>query len=51
MWQKLKPKKPNITTTMILKPNITTTMILKPNIAIVIEPHSKIHITAREVDN
>jgi hypothetical protein len=41
MWQNLKPK----------KPNIATTMILEPNVAIVIKTHSEVHIITREVDN
>jgi hypothetical protein len=41
MWQKLKPK----------KPNITTTMILEPNVAIMIETHFEVHTIAREVNN
>ncbi len=41
MWQKLKPEKPNITTKQISEPSVT----------IVVETHSKLDITAIEVDN
>jgi hypothetical protein len=41
MWQKLMPKKPNITTKVILKLNVTT----------MIKTHSKVDTTAIEVDN
>ncbi len=41
MWQKLKPKKPNITTKVILKPNVAT----------MVETHYKVDITTLEVDN
>jgi hypothetical protein len=41
MWQKLKPKKPNITSKVILKPSVT----------IVVKTHSEVDITAIEVNN
>jgi len=41
MWQKLKPK----------KPNIATKQISKPSVAIMVETHSKLHIIAIEVNN
>jgi len=41
MWQKLKPK----------KPNITTQVIPKSNVAIVVETHSKLDIATIKVDN
>jgi hypothetical protein len=41
MWQKLKPK----------KPNITTKVILEPSVAIMLETCYKLNITVIEVDN
>jgi hypothetical protein len=41
MWQKLKPKKPNITTKMISKPSVAT----------VIDTHYEVDTTTIEVDN
>jgi hypothetical protein len=41
MWQKIKPK----------KPNIATKMILKPSVAIVIETHSEVDTRFIHVDN
>jgi hypothetical protein len=41
MWQKVKPKKPNI----IIK------QILKPSVAIVVETHAKLDTTTIEEDN
>jgi hypothetical protein len=41
MWQKLKPK----------KPNITIKHILEPNVAIMVEPHFQLDIVVIEVDN
>jgi hypothetical protein len=41
MWQKLKPK----------KPNIITKVILEPSVAIVVETHSKVDIAATKIDN
>jgi hypothetical protein len=41
MWQKLKPK----------KPNITIKVILQLSVAIVIETHSEIDIVTIKVDN
>ncbi len=41
MWQKLKPK----------KPNITTKQISKPNVAIVVGTHSELGTTFIKVDN
>ncbi len=40
MWQKLKPK----------KPNISTKQMTKPSVAIVVETHSELYIIAMEVD-
>jgi hypothetical protein len=41
MWQKLKPKKPNIDTKQILKPSVT----------IVVETHFELDTTTIEIDN
>jgi len=41
MWQKLKPKKPNITIKHILEPNLATK----------VEPHFQLDITIIEVNN
>ncbi len=41
MWQKLKPKKPNITIKVMSEPNVAT----------VIETHSKVDTTTIEVNN
>jgi hypothetical protein len=41
MWQKLKPK----------KPNINAKHISKPSVAILVKTHSKLDITSIEVDN
>ncbi len=41
MWQKLKPK----------KPNINTKQISKPSVAIVVETHVKLDTTTIKVDN
>jgi hypothetical protein len=41
MWQKLKKKKPNITSKVVLKPSVAT----------VIETHFEIDTSAIEVDN
>jgi len=41
MWQKLKPK----------KPNIAITQISKPNVAIVVVIHSELDTTTIEVNN
>jgi Fe-S cluster assembly ATPase SufC len=41
MWQKLKQK----------KPNITSKMILEPNVAIMVETHSEVDIATIKVNN
>jgi hypothetical protein len=41
MWQKLKQK----------KPNITTKMILEPSVAIVVEKHFEVNIATIKVNN
>ncbi len=41
MWQKLEPK----------KPNITIKQMLEPSVAIIVYTHSKLYITTIEVDN
>jgi len=41
MWQKLKPRRPNITTKVILEPNVVT----------MVETHYEVDSTTMYVDN
>ncbi len=41
IWQKLKPKKPNVTIKQISKPSVTT----------MVETHSELYTSTIEVDN